>query len=142
MYKDKDKQRATTRERVRRFRAKNKVYEPKVGYLYIIHCVGFPYYKIGQTVTPKVRLDTLRTSVPFELVLEYALKVNDMDRVEHKIQQQYEDKCIRGEWFMLTDQELELVKENMIRYNIASPVTPSVTPLTKERQISLKGFNA
>lgn len=86
------------------------VYKPKVGYIYVIHCVGFPYYKIGQTTIPKGRLDGLQIGVPFELTLEYAIKVVDMNEVERKVQQQYKDKCIRGEWFMLTDGELEAVK--------------------------------
>ncbi len=90
------------------------VYKPKDGYLYIIHCTGFPYYKIGQTVMPAARVDTLQTGVPFELKLEYALEVRDMNETERKIQQRYKDKCIRGEWFMLTDEELRNVKSDMV----------------------------
>ncbi len=90
------------------------VYRPRAGYIYIIHCVGFPYYKIGQAKQPKLRVDGLQTGVPFELTLEYAGAVEDMNEVERKIQKQYKDKCIRGEWFMFTDQELETVKTDIV----------------------------
>jgi hypothetical protein len=89
------------------------VYQPKSGYIYVIHCSGFPYYKIGQTVMPRGRIDALQTGVPFELILEYAIQVKDMNEVEYKIHQRYEERRIRGEWYLLTDKELEAVKEDI-----------------------------
>jgi len=90
------------------------VYKPKCGYIYIIHCKGFPYYKIGHTVMPNGRISELQTGVPFELIMEYAFKVKDMFEAEHAIHKQYQDKCIRGEWFLLTDMELAGVKDKIV----------------------------
>ena len=37
-----------------------------------------------------------------------------MYEVERIIHEQYKDRRMRGEWFMLTDTELETVKEDMV----------------------------
>ena len=135
MYKDKDKQRhrqeridfintlpcPIDRPQVTTHEAeyciedpKEYKYVPRAGYLYIIQCKGFPYYKIGQTTMPKGRLNSLQTGCPFDLSIEYAMQVKDMNESERQIHIQYEGKRMRGEWFMLTDAELESVKEDMV----------------------------
>lgn len=91
------------------------VYKPKPGCVYIIHCVGFPYYKIGVTIlNPKARVEALQTGVPFELKVEYALQVTDRYEVEYKIHKRYDSKRVRGEWFMLNDDDLEAIKSEIV----------------------------
>lgn len=112
MYKDKNKQREAGKERARRYRAKNKgenITETKTkGQLYLIHCKGFPYYKIGRTEgDTKNRLSALQISLPFELVLIKSVKVRDIYQAERYLHELYKDKCVRGEWFNFTDVELE-----------------------------------
>ena len=89
-------------------------YKPKGGCIYVIHCVGFPYYKIGQSIDPQSRLDNLQIGVPFDLELCYVVVVQDMNEVEYKVQQSHKDKHIRGEWYMFTDEELEFIKSEII----------------------------
>lgn len=101
-YKDKDKQKEAY------------TYKPNAGFIYIIQCMGFPYYKIGHSVNPDARVDSLQIGVPFELKLEYAVAVQDMDEVEHKIQQRYKSKGVRGEWYMLTNNDLDDVKAEIV----------------------------
>ena len=93
---------------------KEYVYVPKAGYIYIIHCVGFPYYKIGRSVNPKARIASLQIGIPFELQIEYAIAVKDMADVEYRVSRLYNSKCVRGEWYLLTDIELEEVKKELI----------------------------
>lgn len=90
------------------------VYKPTLGYIYIVQCVGFPYYKIGHTTqNPKARIDALQTGSPFEMKLEYALEVKDITEVERVIHKCFDDMRIRGEWFVLTDKSLEKVKSKL-----------------------------
>ncbi|KKN26107.1 hypothetical protein LCGC14_0878240 [marine sediment metagenome] len=85
------------------------------GFVYILHCTGFPYYKIGMTTSSvKKRRDDHQQSIPFELMIEYAVEVNDAYGVEYMIHQRYASKQIRGEWFMLDDKDLEAIKEDMV----------------------------
>ena len=104
MYKDKDKQRE----------ANEGIYKPEEGCIYIIHCIGFPYYKVGRSTQPQLRLDTLQIGTPFELKLDFAVVVKDMVEVEYKIQQRIKDKHHRGEWYVFTEGMLEAVKEEII----------------------------
>lgn len=84
------------------------------GFVYILHCIGFPYYKIGMTTSSvKKRRDDHQQSIPFMLMIEYAVKVEDAYGLEYTIHRQHADKQIRGEWFMLSDEELEALKEEM-----------------------------
>ncbi len=81
------------------------------GYLYIIHCIGFPYYKIGITTgKPQSRLRSLRPGLPFELDLVYAVKVNNVHAEEALLHQKYAGNNVRGEWFNFTDSELEYLQ--------------------------------
>lgn len=121
MYSDKARQREAVRKAQRKHRAKQKdimlnnvEYTPRCGFVYIIRCVGFPYYKIGQATNVKSRLAMLQTGVPFELIIEYANAVKDMNEAEIKIHDKYKDKCVRGEWFILTDVELNAVKTDIV----------------------------
>lgn len=85
------------------------------GYLYLFHCVGFPYYKIGVTTgNPQSRLQALQTGLPFDLELEYAVQVPDIYREEALLHETYKDNHLRGEWFNLTDTELEYLKGELV----------------------------
>ncbi len=85
------------------------------GYLYLIHCVGFPYYKIGVTTRePQSRVRALQTGMPFELELEYAVQVPDIYREEEMLHDAYKDNHVRGEWFNLTPAELEYLKGELV----------------------------
>ncbi len=109
-YKDPDRQREANRERQRRFRAKARGIEQivdKEGVIYLIQCVGFPYYKIGISDNTENRLSTLQTGVPFELKLIKSVYVTKAIEAERYLHSLYEAKRVRGEWFNFTDNELD-----------------------------------
>lgn len=86
-----------------------------LGYVYLIHCVGFPFYKIGVTTrTPQSRLRALQTGLPFDLELEFAIQVPDIYREEAELHEAYKDNHVRGEWFCLNQTELEYLKGELV----------------------------
>ncbi len=85
------------------------------GYLYLIHCVGFPYYKTGVTTgNPHARIQALQTGLPFDLELEYAVQVPDIYQEEALLHEVYKDNHVRGEWFSLNQTELEYLKGELV----------------------------
>ncbi len=79
-----------------------------VGYVYLIHCVGFPYYKIGITTakTPVERLQTLQTGLPFKLELLISMPITNANQAEQYLHKYYGKYRIRGEWFNFTEDVL------------------------------------
>ena len=109
MYKDKDKQKEADKERQRRYRSRKHgaTINNKQGCIYLIRCVGFPYYKIGVSEGKAIdRLNALQTGVPFELELIKAVSISDIGRAERYMHSLYKAKNVRGEWFNFTDNEL------------------------------------
>lgn len=90
------------------------VITPVPSFVYVIHCVGFPYYKIGMTRNNvKSRMGAHQASLPFELEVEFAVWVEDAYEVEHTIHRLHTGKQIRGEWFMLDDKDLDTIKREI-----------------------------
>ena len=102
---------------MRRYRARRKGMtigvERRAGFVYLIQCVGFPYYKIGISEgKAKVRLKALQTGVPFKLKLVKSVFVSSTVDTEGYLHSLYQAKRVRGEWFNFTDGELcEVVKK-------------------------------
>ena len=79
------------------------------GYLYLIHCVGFPYYKIGITTgVPLERKKVLQRCMPFELDLLATAKTDELQEEEERLLFEFEPYKVRGEWFMLNGERLDL----------------------------------
>lgn len=81
---------------------------------YIMHDQRNGYYKIGQSVSPKIRERTLQSEMP---LLKMILVCED--NIEKELHFKYAEKRIRGEWFGLTpDDILDIV----IDYKFTSPL--------------------
>ena len=94
------------------------------GYLYLIHCVGFPYYKIGITKDIDARLSSMQSSLPFQLELEFAVLAENFLIKERELHSKYANNRLNGEWFNFNDAELDDVKTDLIdieRYSDAPP---------------------
>lgn len=73
-------------------------------YVYFIQCCGFPYYKVGISDNPKLRLKTLQGGCPFQLKLVKKISYKwreDAFFAEAWIHQSLKDEKIRGEWYEL-----------------------------------------
>jgi len=70
--------------------------------------------KIGTTKDLKKRLGeyTMQAYVP---ILHHTIKTNDCYALEEMFHKRYNEKRVRGEWFKLTDKDLEDIKKIPIR---------------------------
>ena len=87
----------------KRILAKEKRFKGK-GYLYLVRCKGFDFYKIGiSKIAAAHRLASLQTGCPFELEIlhvGYAIGYKSIEVLLHNKYRQYSE---RGEWFKLND---------------------------------------
>lgn len=111
---------------------RRKITIPGAGYLYLIHCVGFPYYKIGMTTgSPIKRKRALQASMPFELDLLATAKTDDICEEERLLHAEFDQHRVSGEWFLFNEESLSLV---LIRFgeigkraNKAKPKAPKTS---------------
>jgi hypothetical protein len=74
----------------------------KSGWVYVIQCGDFPYFKIGVSqCSAKSRLDSLQTGSPFELKLILQAHVEDGYNTERRLHNKFADRWRRGEWFTI-----------------------------------------
>lgn len=77
------------------------------GYVYVIHCEGTTFYKIGiSKKNYNDRLYNLQSGCPFELEMIYVSHSDDHRRLEKELHNKFKDKCVRGEWFDLDEASL------------------------------------
>lgn len=81
---------------------------PRSGWLYVVKCQD--RYKIGRTIDLNRRLLELTKQVPFPLSLVHKSHHADINTIERSVHTKYEDQNIMGEWFKLTEGDLEWLK--------------------------------
>lgn len=84
-------------------------------FVYIMHDVKNGFYKIGISQTPKYRERTLQSEKPtIELICskEYPSR-KIAEAIEAALHKVYEESRIRGEWFELSDSDVELLIETL-----------------------------
>lgn len=77
------------------------------GYVYLMHGVGTPWYKIGKSGKPRIRLNQMSALAPFEIKLIHVHQVDDMDAVEQAFHARFAEKRASGEWFVLTEDDIK-----------------------------------
>lgn len=79
------------------------------GYIYILKSGDL--YKIGQSAKPRKRLRQLRTgsSLPIEVV--YTMRTPHYKFVEKILHNRLADKRVRGEWFALSETDLQYIMQ-------------------------------
>jgi hypothetical protein len=81
-----------TEDVLRRYRANQ-------GYVYLIHAVGTDRYKIGRSVNPPVRLETLKKQSPYPLQIVECFWTPDAITDEKKLHIYFKSDRVYGEWF-------------------------------------------
>ena len=76
--------------------------------VYVMQDTANGYYKIGVSDNPSYRERTLQSEKPTIELLFFFDGTIDLERVLHA---QYADRRIRGEWFALTDLDVNNIKE-------------------------------
>lgn len=65
------------------------------------------YYKIGRTGNIRARIKQLQTGYPLEITLIHQFKTNFSREIEYVLHKDYYGSKIRGEWFSLTQEEVD-----------------------------------
>ena len=99
------------------------------GYIYLVRCKGFDFYKIGiSKISAAHRLANLQTGCPFDLeVLHvgYAIGYKSIEVLLHNKYRQYSE---RGEWFKLNDKLVsDVIKDIDKLCSAKNDVTVNVT---------------
>jgi hypothetical protein len=86
------------------------------GFVYVIFVYTGSefFYKIGQASNVDARLKSHQTSSPFEVRIALAYFVDNMRREESTLHAMFADKRIRGEWFQLEREDLELIAKRSL----------------------------
>lgn len=78
------------------------------GFLYLLRAVmPNTYYKIGLSKNPKTRIGTLGVQLPFPIEALHIIPTNDMKQAESQLHERYESKRVNGEWFELSDEDVQ-----------------------------------
>lgn len=67
-------------------------------------------YKIGRTTQPNKRPLSVAGNMPIKLSVIAVIEVPNSKDAERRLHWIFSDKRLRGEWFALTDEDVELVK--------------------------------
>lgn len=78
------------------------------GYIYLLE--GREYYKIGRSVEPKKRTNTLQIQLPFEVNLKSTVFSYHYKELEKSLHKKFEDKNTNGEWFELSNKDIEFIE--------------------------------
>jgi hypothetical protein len=83
------------------------------GSVYIINSINSAtLYKIGSTRRRlDARIKELQTGCPDELMLVHSISTTHPEKLEKEIHSRYAHKRLKGEWFELEKEDLELIKD-------------------------------
>lgn len=79
------------------------------GYIYLIGNQAEGIYKIGLSHKPKERYKAFKTKLPFEVKIIHQIGVDNMEKAEKKLHVHFQNKRTNGEWFNLTEQDVEFI---------------------------------
>lgn len=81
------------------------------GYVYVLKEINGKHYKIGHTKNPNSRMQTFKTKLPFKIEFDILIETEDMYALEKKLHKQYSKKRIEGEWFALSQVDLDTIRK-------------------------------
>lgn len=83
------------------------------GYVYVIKTVHS--CKIGKTTDPEARVSALLGQIPFQGEVAAMIESDDHHSLERALHEKYHDKRVHGEWFNLSLQDIEDLKNTQSR---------------------------
>jgi hypothetical protein len=86
-------------------------HSPTPGYIYLVHGVDTPWFKIGITKRPSRRFYSMGVLAPFECKVLGCFLVPDMIGAERYWHDFFEDAHTNGEWFDLCQDDVEYFLE-------------------------------
>jgi hypothetical protein len=88
-----------------------------VEYVYVI-ADPFGNYKIGLTYNIQKRLDEFRTAMPYEPKIIKIIQCSNMKKTEKYLHEKFKHKRIKGEWFNLSEKDIDMVQNNQFPIDI------------------------
>lgn len=90
---------------------------PDNSYIYIAKCNE--YHKIGMAVFPERRIAELQVGNPckIELIAKYEIPSNRIRYFEGRFHRAFKARNVRGEWFLLSDGGISVVKRQCDVYS-------------------------
>jgi hypothetical protein len=82
--------------------------QARPGFIYVIRCG--PYYKIGLSKQLDRRIKTLSIQLPHPVEVVMTAPVGNMYRHEQELHSVFSDRRMNGEWFQLSEQDLETIR--------------------------------
>lgn len=77
------------------------------GFVYLLRAGD--YYKIGKTINPSSRIKTISLQMPFPVEVFAIIPSLDYARLETLLHNVFHSKNTNGEWFCLTDPDIEIL---------------------------------
>jgi hypothetical protein len=81
----------------------------KLEYVYLAYMPPY-YYKIGYSKTPKLRIANVGTKLPSSLKPIAIISTDNGYALEQQLHQMFSKKRINGEWFNLSEKDIEYIK--------------------------------
>ena len=103
---------------------KNQQKSHRTGSVYLVRNDRNGMIKIGRSLDVQKRIKALQTSNPFPLTLILTISTNDSSQVESNLHQIFHHKRINGEWFNLSNQDINFVSN--LKQQIENPVIKPV----------------
>lgn len=91
---------------------KIKKHIPVHGYVYVLRAPSMDpsIYKIGREKEYFARIDTLGIKLPWDLEVVVHIESNDYVALEAELHQRFSKMRVKGEWFELTEENIEYLK--------------------------------
>lgn len=83
--------------------------KPAPGYIYVIRRKDGEY-KIGKSKSAVDRIESLSVKLPFAVEPVCVIASDDMNGLEKQLHERFQDKRVNGEWFALTNEDVEYLK--------------------------------
>lgn len=97
--------------RTLRLKSSRTRWDIRVGYVYLIYFGVGSFYKVGISKDVMQRFyEVGGTQMPFLMVVEHTIQTDDMYVLEGSFHEYFADKRVRGEWFILNQDDIDLIK--------------------------------
>ena len=84
---------------------------PRPGFVYVLQGPD-GNYKIGRTIDYRGRIDSLTVKLPFDVHPLMVIRSDDYCALEKMLHDRFADKRVRGEWFALSEQDIQHIQED------------------------------
>lgn len=101
---------------------------PNYGFVYLVESTT-GHYKIGKSTKPEKRITEFVPSnvlLPIEFTLEHVIECDNYHKFEVMLHAHYASKRVKGEWFSLTENDVNQIKAFTIVITELPPITEAV----------------